>query len=217
MVKKLALVVVISALLGLAVGCDKFGVTKSSDEQKKDNLIEKILENDQTAGVIQKQIKEMETENIRLNAVLAESEMTIKNLQGQLASAEASTINIQADIKSAKKTKTIIAVVAAISLIFNALFIWMLFGNKKCGKRLALPAAKDIDILKYSPSNPTSPTQTDKKTEDTDTIKKAQQASAKNISAVTADKKTKTVAKKTTTKKPAVNKADQTPKNNKES
>lgn len=218
MVKNITLVVVISALLGLALGCERLGVTKSNGEQKNDNFIEKMLENNQTTAVIQKKLNEVQEENVRLNTVLVENETTIKNLQGQLASAEASSANMVSDIKSAKKTKTIVTIIAAISLIFNALFIWMLFGNKKCVKRLALPQAKDkdIDILKYSPTSPTSPTPDDKKTAETDTIKKAQQASVKNISSVSTDKKTKTVAKKSTTKKPTVKKIDQDPKDDKE-
>lgn len=188
---------VIFATLVFTFACDRMGITKHTEnEEKQPQLLERILENSQNAALLQKQVIDLETEISRLNSIIVESDTSIKSLQGQLASSEALVQNMQTEIRSAKKTKTILSVVAVISLIFNALFLWIIFGNKKRETRLALPPAreetkKDIDIMKYSPTPPSS--EKDKNIKNNDTLTKAQMASGKTSTSVS--------AKHTTTKK----------------
>lgn len=211
MLRKIVLIALSASLL-TSFGCDKMGITKKEDEKHKSDLIERVLDKNQTAADLQQQIVNLQAENQRLNSVITENENDIKDMQGQLASAAASAQNLAGEIASAKKAKTVVSVIAIISLIFNALFLWMLFGAKKRESHPALPPAresgkKDIDILKYSPNPPASPSNT--KPDETDTITKARQASAKNVEspANASDKK------KTAKKNPA--KKTDAPENNK--
>lgn len=194
---------IVLIIFAFAFGCDKIGITKSAEEEKRPQLMDRILENDKTATILQKQLTDLEAENSRLSIIINENDATIKSLQGQLASAEALVQNMQTEIKSAKKTKTILSVVAVISLIFNALFLWIIFGSKKREPRLALPPAreeskKDIDIMKYSPTSPSGTKEAESSNKDS--IKKAQMASGKAATSVSAEQPP---VKKQAAKKPA--------------